>query len=67
METLQDVFKRCNEFISYLKDNYSDKTILVVTHSTILRVIHHILYKTDLSSDALYFKVENCYYEEIDI
>lgn len=31
IEPIQDLFERCKSFLSYLKENYNDKNILVVT------------------------------------
>lgn len=67
IERIQDLFKRCNEFVCYLKENYSDKTILVVSHSSVIRCLHFILTNSDLNSDLTRFKVENCHLEKIEI
>ena len=67
VEKIQDLFKRCEDFISYLKENYNDKNILIVTHEAVLRTFHHILHNTNLNSDLLSLEIGNCYYEEIDI
>lgn len=67
IEKIQDMFKRCEDFINYLKEKYNDKSILIVTHSATLRVLHHILNKTDLNKKIPDFPVDNCYYEEIEV
>ena len=36
-ETLLAIINRVNDFIKYLKVNYNDKTIVIVTHNSISR------------------------------
>ena len=66
IEPVQDIFKRCEDFLNYVKEKYPDGDILIVSHASPVRALHHILRKTDLNSD-LTFSVENCYVEEIEI
>ena len=35
MEKFESVFKRCTEFIEFLKREYSDKRVLIVTHNIV--------------------------------
>ena len=35
MEKFEAVFKRCTEFIEFLKKEYSDKRVLIVTHNIV--------------------------------
>ena len=67
VEKVQDIFKRCNDFIDYLKENYRDKTILIISHNAPLKAIYHILKHTDLNKGNLSIRIANCYYEEIEI
>ena len=43
IERVQDFMKRISEFIEDIKNRYSDKKVLVVAHSAVLRVIHYLL------------------------
>lgn len=43
VERLQDFMNRVSEFIEDIKIRYSDKKVLVVTHSAVVRVIHYLL------------------------
>ena len=63
----QDLFERCESFLSYLKENYNDKNILVVTHGATLRALHHIIKNTDRNSNLLNFKIGNCYFETLEV
>ena len=42
-EKVQDLMKRVSEFLEDIKVRYSDKNVLVVAHSAVLRAIHYLL------------------------
>lgn len=66
VEKIQDIFQRVDRFLNYLKENYSDKSILIVTHHCIIKAIHNILKNNNLDSieDV---KIDNCYPKVIEI
>ena len=66
IEPIKDLFARCNSFIEYIKENYNDKDILIVTHGGVFKCIYHILNNTDLNTNLSDVKVENCEYMEIN-
>lgn len=43
IERVRDLLMRVSEFLEDIKVKYSDKNVLVVTHSAILRAIHYSL------------------------
>ena len=43
IEKVQDLLMRVSDFLEDIKVKYSDKNVLVVTHSAILRAIHYSL------------------------
>ena len=43
IEKVKDLLMRVSEFLEDIKVRYSDKNVLVVTHSAILRAIHYSL------------------------
>ena len=43
IEKVQDLLLRVSEFLEDIKVRYSDKKVLVVTHSAILRAIHYCI------------------------
>ena len=47
-ECSDDVKKRVKGFLSDLKDKYSDKKVLIVTHGGIIRMINHLVKNKDL-------------------
>lgn len=67
VEKVQDLFQRCQSFLDYIKEKYPNQNILIVTHGATLRALHHLLYHTDLNKNLLNFKIDNCFYEEIEI
>ena len=60
VEKIQDVFKRCSEFLDYLKDKYPDKSILIVTHQAPYRALRHLLLNHELKGNLLDNKIDNC-------
>lgn len=67
VEKIQDLFKRCRDFIDYLDKNYHNKNILIVSHGATIKALHHILHHTNLNSNLLDFKIGNCYMEIIEV
>lgn len=64
VEPIQDLFKRCDEFLKFLKDNYSDKSIIIVTHGEPYRAFRHLILGHKLKGKLLDGKIDNCQYEE---
>lgn len=68
VEPVQDIFKRCNEFILDLKNIYKEEdVILIVSHGAVTRCLHHILKSSDLNKNLINFKINNCYCEEYNL
>ena len=67
VECVQDIFKRCEEFINYIFEKHKEQSVLIVAHAATIRAIRHILLKSDLSSNLLLDDINNCYYEEFDV
>lgn len=67
IEKVQDLFKRSEDFLEYLKNNYLDKTILIISHSSVIRCLHFLLTKEDLISNIGDYMVENAYLEKMEI
>ena len=66
VEPLQDVFKRCKEFLKYIKKKHPDQSILVVTHGAPYRALRYLINKRPLKGKMLDGRIENCQYEEFD-
>ncbi|MBQ2910077.1 MAG: histidine phosphatase family protein [Bacilli bacterium] len=67
VEPVQDIFKRCREFLDYILEKHKDESVLIVAHAATIRAIRHLLLKTDLSKSLLHDDIKNCYYEEIEV
>lgn len=67
VEPVQDIFKRCREFLDYVLEKHKDESVLIVAHAASIRAIRHILLKNDLSKNLLLKDIDNCYYEEIEV
>ena len=60
VEPIQDLFKRVNSFKNEIKEKYSDKTILIVSHGATVRALHFALTSYKEDEDFLKFDVPNC-------
>ena len=67
VEPVQDIFKRCSEFLDYILEKHKDESVLIVAHAATIRAIRHLLLKTDLTKSLLHDDIKNCYYEEIEV
>ena len=65
VEPIQDIEKRVRSFLKYISKK-KEKDILIVTHSSVFRMLYHILNNEDLSKKLEHIKVDNCYYKEIE-
>ena len=67
VEPVQDLLKRCENFLNELKEKYPDKSIMIVTHSGPYRALRHLLKGDELKGNLLDGKIENCSCEEFEI
>jgi probable phosphoglycerate mutase len=67
VEALQDVFKRCKEFLSDIKKKHPKGDILIVTHSATYRALRYLIQKHALKGKMYDGYIENCQYEEYEI
>lgn len=59
VEPLHKLFDRTKDFLKFLKKNYDDKTILIVSHAATIRAIHYNIIGFDQNTKMLFFKVDN--------
>lgn len=59
VESIQDLFQRTKEFYDYLKQNYADKTILIVSHGATIRALHFNIVGYTNKTNFLALKVPN--------
>ena len=67
VEPVQDIFKRCQEFVDYILEKHVGQSVMIVAHAATIRAIRHILLKSDLNKDLLLRTIDNCYFEELNI
>lgn len=68
VERVQDIFKRCESFLNYIMEEHVGEDVLIVTHGSPVRALHHLLKGTDLATgNLLDIKIGNCYCEEIEV
>ena len=66
VEPVQDIFKRCQDFLDDITKKHPDQDILVVTHSATYRALRYLLQKQPLKGKMLDGFIDNCQYEEFD-
>jgi len=68
-ESLREVRERGRKFFSGLLERYkdTDKTILIVSHATFLRILIGDLVGLSLHDSIFKFSIENCSLSEIDV
>ena len=68
VEGIQSVFARAKDFLDYVIPKHQGEHILVVSHSSVVRAMHHLLHHTNLHNDKLFdFPIKNCYCETIEV
>lgn len=60
VESVHELFKRVEKLIKGLKQKYQDQTILIVTHSGIVRAIYYYLNKIPENGDLTTLQIPNC-------
>lgn len=67
VEPVQDIFKRCEDFLDYIYDKHKGQNVLIVAHAATIRAIRHIVLKSDLNKNLLLRTIDNCFFEEIEL
>lgn len=67
VEPIKDLFDRCQDFLNYVKKEYSGKSIIIVTHSAPYRALRHLILNHDIKGKLLDGKIDNCQVEEFEI
>ena len=63
----KNLFERCQNFLDDVIPKNRDKKILIVSHASVIRCMHHILRNTDLNKDKLHISIPNSYFEVIEL
>lgn len=67
VESIQTLFKRVSDFYQDLKNQYSNQTVLIVTHGAVVRVLHFIINDYNENTNFLSFKIPNCKLFEYEV
>ncbi len=67
IEKVQDLIDRVSSFIEDIKAKYSDKKVLVVTHSAVMRAIHYALHPIPEDGDLSKLEIPNLRIIEYEI
>ena len=67
VEPVQSIIDRCEDFLNEMKEKYSDKSIIIVTHSAPYRALRHLLLGHKMKGNLLDGKIDNCSCEEFEI
>ena len=66
VEPIKRIEKRVKSFLEYVSKK-KEENILIVTHSSVFRMLYHILNNEDLSKKLKHIKVDNCDCKEFKI
>lgn len=59
MESIQDCLLRAKKFLNKIKENYSNKSILIVSHGCLIKAIHFNIVGYDENTNFLEFNPKN--------
>lgn len=66
-ESVVDLFNRVDSLLKELKEKYSDKNILLVTHSGICRILYYYFNGIPENGDLRSYKSANCSFEQYEL
>ncbi|MDD3187529.1 MAG: histidine phosphatase family protein [Bacilli bacterium] len=66
-ETVGEIFNRVSSFLNDVSVNYSDKHVMIVTHSGICRVLYYYFNGFPHNGDLTEYESTNCSFEEYDL
>ena len=66
VESIKDLFSRCEDFFKYLVENFYKKNILIVVDKEVYRALRHLILKDKLEYNLLDGEIENSKIEEFE-
>ncbi len=66
-ESVRDLFNRVESLLNEIKENYKDKTVLLVTHSGICRVLYYYFNGIPDDGNLMEYNSHNCTFEEYEL
>lgn len=67
IESIQECLLRANKFLNKIKEKYSNKTILIISHGSFMKALHFNLVGYDDDTDFLAFNPKNTTLYEYDL
>lgn len=67
IESIQECLLRAKKFIDQIKEEYSNKTILIISHGSFIKALHFNLIGYDENTDFLSFNPKNSVLYEYEI
>lgn len=66
-ESVQEMFKRIKSLIDEIKEKYSDKNVLLVTHSGVCRILYYYFNGIPEDGDLIGYESYNCSFEQYEL
>jgi len=66
-ESVGEIFNRVSSLLNDISINYSDKTVLLVTHSGITRVLYYYFNGFPDDGDLIKYESTNCSFEQYEL
>ena len=67
VESIKDLYKRCEDFYNDIKIKYKDKDVMIVSHEAVIRILYCIINNIKVNSKSKDIDIPNCYIEEFHI
>lgn len=67
VESIQDIFHRCQDFLNYIFEKNDGQDIMVVTHGAPYRALRHLILHHDLDGNLMDTEINNCSMEEFEV
>lgn len=67
VEPVQDVFKRCKDFLDYVMEKNKGQDILIVSHGSPIRALRHLILNHELTGNLMDDYIDNLYCETFEI
>ena len=67
VEPIRDLLKRSDMFLNYLKENYADKTMAIVSHGAFLKALHFSIMGYNENTNFHGFSLKNCEVKSYEI
>lgn len=66
-ESVKDLYDRVESLLKEVKEKYSDKNVMLVTHSGICRILYYYFNGIPEDGDLMEYKSHNCSFEQYEL